>query len=449
MPSSVDATRSCLAVLERLNPALQAFITPMADQALADAEVADRAAEAGNWLGVLHGVPVAVKDCIDVAGVRCTSGSRAYADNVAKKDAVVTRRLRAAGAVIIGKTNLHELSFGGTTQNEHFGSCRNAWNPERLPGGSSGGSAVAAATGMCSVAIGSDTGGSIRAPSALNGLVGLRATMGSISGTGIMPVCPPHDIAGPMARRVTDVARTFTALAGHDPSDPYSVDRPAPDVLSGLRDPLDGVRIAILGGFFKEGVAPEIATAVDAAARVLESRGAVLCDAEIPEAAGAPDALQRTIFADAVDRHRALLLETPDLLSEAVRTRMAPGRAMAAMDYAAAQRWLEHWRWRMRRFFDETAPVVLSATVGIPTPPIAAAADVIALTGEVTRLCWGWAAARIPAITIPCGFTRDGMPIGLQLAAAPWQEPLLLRLAWHYQDATAWHLQEPPLAKGG
>jgi aspartyl-tRNA(Asn)/glutamyl-tRNA(Gln) amidotransferase subunit A len=447
--SSVNKTRKCLEMIEKLNPQLKAFITPTPELAMEAAERADRAATAGAWLGLLHGIPVAIKDNIDVAGVRCTSGSEFFADHVPKTDAHVVQRLKAAGAVIVGKTNLHEFAYGGTTQNVHYGFCRNPWDTDRLPGGSSGGSAVAVAGDMCVCALGSDTGASIRMPAALNGVSGLRPTTGAVSNRGITPVSPAHDTAGPMARNVVDLARLYTATAGFDPLDPSSLNKSPPDVLHALRSGVRKIRIAIPKNFFFDEVDGEIAAAVHNAAKEIGKLGAIISEVDLPGAELTQRYLMPVLYADAASFHRERLENEPEKFGEDVFKRLAPGRSILAMDYADHIGWLTKWRFSIRHFFSEHADAILTPTVCIPAPIADSKSDMTEDTALLSKLNWAWPAARIPSLSIPCGFTRNGLPIGLQLAAARWGEPLLLQIGYAYQTITDWHLRKPSLVSQG
>jgi len=447
--SSVEQTRKCLKTIEKLDSRLKAFITPTPQLAMEAAERADRAAEAGQWLGLLHGLPVAIKDNIDVAEVRCTSGSAFFADYVPNTDAYVVQRLKEAGAVIVGKTNLHEFAYGGTTQNLHYGFCRNPWDTDRLPGGSSGGSAVAVASDMCVCALGGDTGASIRLPSALNGISGLRPTTGAVSNRGITPISPPHDTTGPMARNVVDLARLYTATAGFDSMDAYSSRKSPPDVLLALRSGIKGIRIAVPKNFFFDDVDAEIETAVRHAADELEKLGAILFEVDLPGAELTQQYLMPVLYADAANFHRERLENEPDKFGEDVFKRLEPGRSMLAMDYADHLRWLKEWRFSMQHFFSEQADAILTPTVCIPAPLADPEGDMVEETALLSKFNWAWPAARIPSLSIPCGFTQNGLPIGLQLAAARWGEPLLLRIGYAYQTATDWHLRKPAIVLGG
>lgn len=443
MTTARDRTERCIAAIARLDPRLRAFITPMPDMARRQATQIDAAT---GVLGPVHGLVIAVKDCVDIGGVRATAGSRFFKDRIASVDSTVVARLRAAGAILIGTTNLHEFCFGGTTQNAHWGACRNPWDIARIPGGSSGGSAVAVASFMAEAAIGTDTGGSIRGPASINGISGLRPSFGSVPCTGTFPVSPPLDIPGPLARNVLDLALIFTAIAGHDPADPFSPRHAPPEVLRSLGAGVVGLRIGMPRNHYFDGAPDDITACVMDAARVLERHGAQLVDVEIPHAEEAPQNVQRMIFADAAALHRERLATQPELFDPLVRERLAPGLELRAVDYAAALRWREAFSHGIRQLFAGTIDLVLSPSVATHVPRADDQRNVIAVTAAITKNSWGWAAAGLPALSVPCGFSGDGMPVGLQLAAAPWRDDLVLRAGFAFQQASDFHARRPPLA---
>ena len=442
---AVGRVEACAAAIRRHDDRLRAFITPTIESALATAREADEVAALGDVQGLLHGTVVALKDNIEVAGVRCTAGSAFFADHVPNRDAPVTARLRRAGAILIGKTNLHEFAYGGTTQNEHYGRCRNPWDDTRLPGGSSGGSGVAVAAGMCDVALGTDTGGSIRMPASLNGICGLRPTAGAVPNRGSFPVSPPYDTIGPMARRIVDLAKAYTVMAGPDPADPTSAGKMPPDVLGTLAESIEGVRILMATPWFADAVEPEVIAAVQRAAAVLASLGAAVEEGDLPGAEAAQARLMPIIYADAAAYHRERLEREPDRFGRDVRARLRPGLELRAIDYAASLRWLEGWRVQVEELFREGCDLVLTPTMPCTAPPIEPDDDVIAVSSRLSRFTWLWPAARVPALSVPCGFDSCGLPIGMQLAGPRWSEPLLLRLGHAYQTVTDWHRRRPPL----
>lgn len=436
---------ACLAAIARLDGTLRAFITPMPDAARVQASLADAAAREGRSLGPLHGMVVALKDCIDVAGVRGTAGSRFFADRVSPADATVVARLRAAGATIVGTANLHEFCFGGTTQNAHWGACRNPWDTTRIPGGSSGGSAVAVASGMAEAALGTDTGGSIRGPCSITGVTGLRPSVGAVPCTGIFPVSPPLDTCGPMARSAADVALVFAAIAGHDPADPFSEAREPPEAMRRLSAGVAGLRVGIPRNHYFDGAPAAIAQAALDAARVLERLGARLEDIVVRGAEDAPANVQRIIFADASSLHRGRLASDPGLFDPLVRERLQPGLALPATELADALRWRERFIHSTRRMLATDVDLVLSPMVATEVPRADDARGIVAVSAAIMRNAWGWAAAGVPALALPCGFSPDGMPIGLQLAAGHWRDDVVLRAGHAYQRCTDWHMRLPPL----
>lgn len=438
----VDA---CAEMIRRHDGRLRAFVTPTVESARAAASRADELATHGEAQGLLHGIVVAIKDNVEVAGVRCTAGSAFFADHVPREDAPVVACLRRAGAILIGKTNLHEFAYGGTNQNEHYGRCRNPWDETRLPGGSSGGSAVAVAAGMCDVALGTDTGGSIRMPAALNGICGLRPTAGAVSNRGSFPVSPPHDTIGPLARRIIDLATVYAVIAGPDAADPTAAPEPPPDVLGRLADGIEGIRILMPSRWIAAEADPEVAAAVRDAAEVLAGCGALVEEGDLPGVDQAQARLMPIIYADAAAYHKERLAREPGRFGGDVRKRLEPGLALGATDYAASLRWLERWRCDAEQMFRDRCDVVLTPTVPCPAPPIEGDDDIIGVTSRLTRFTWAWPAARLPALSLPCGFDAAGVPIGMQLAGARWSEPLLLRLGHAYQAATNWHRRRPPL----
>lgn len=442
-PRAREAVEGCLARIEALNPALNAMITTTAEAAREAADACDRAAAEGRWLGLLHGLPIALKDNIETAGVCTTSGAAYLADHIPNRDAPVVARLKAQGAVLTGKANLQELAWGVVSTNPVAGQCRNPWNPARISGGSSGGSGAAVAAGMAEAALGTDTGGSVRIPAAMTGIAGLRPTHGRISTRGITPVSVAHDTVGPMARRVADVARLFAALAAYDSLDPVSRDLPLGNFLPTLGDGIAGVRVGLPRNFFFEDVDAEVEAAVREGARALESLGARLVEVTL---AGAETAQRWTTvmaYADACAYHRERLDAGPGAISRPVYERMILGRDFGAVDYAEAMRGREAWRRTLAEAF-ETVDVLLAPTTPRPAPPIADDRSLHRATQEATRFTYGGALASIPGLSVPCGFSADGLPIGMMLEAAWGAEPLLLRAGHAYQTATDWHLRRTP-----
>jgi aspartyl-tRNA(Asn)/glutamyl-tRNA(Gln) amidotransferase subunit A len=446
MPASGDSasvqTRKALANIERWNPIVNAMIAVTADEAQRAAAELDRAADEGEWLGVLHGVTISLKDCIDMAGVATTGATKILSDNIAVSDAFVTRRLRRNGAVIVGKANLHEWVFGPTSQSKHFGAVRNPWNPDCIAGGSSGGSGASVACGMCAGSIGSDTGGSIRIPASFNGVAGLRPTQGRISNGGTLPVSTAFDTLGPMARHVSDVARIFDAIAGHDRDDVMSADEPVPNFLSRLRDPVGGMRIGLMRRWFFDGLHPEVERAVDEAVATFRSLGVEIVELDLGDVEKSQPLLAFNILvADALQVHAEQIGRRAQDYGEDVLTRFRLGEQVSGVKYAEALRWMEIWRHRLRQAFGRV-DAILSPTTSAPAP-LADGRDFIESIREITRLTYAWSFAGVPALAVPCGFTEGGLPLSFQLAGRWFDEPAVLRLGHAYQSVTRHHLRMP------
>ena len=425
---------------EQLNPTLRAIITPMSDTARIDAQ-RNLSMKAS---GALTGLTVALKDNIDTAGLRSTAGSAFFADRIANNDATVTHRLRASGAVLIGKLNLHEFAFGGTTQNPHYGSCRNPWDTTRIPGGSSGGSGVATAAGFCDVALGTDTGGSIRIPAALNGVVGLRPTVGRVPNTGSIPVSAMFDTIGPMAYRASDVALVFEAIAGYDPACAMSIDVPVESWLSVRSRGVSGLRVGIPSSFFFDGLDPEVDASVHGLVKTLSEIGIQLCEVELPGIGEVHGHMTNVLLCDAAAFHRDRLEQEPERFGADVLERMRIGSNTSGIDHAAGLDAQRQWRRRVERLFDHV-DLIVTPTVGFPAPRIAESVQMIKATRGLTRFTFPWSFAQVPALSLPCGFTAEGLPIGAQLIGRHFSEAVLLAVADAVQEVTNTHRQRPQL----
>jgi len=438
--SSVDLVRACLDRITRHDRELGAFITLTADSAVVEAKRADSDLANGVDRGPLHGIPLALKDLYDTAGIRTTGGSRILADRVPERDSAVVEKLRAAGAVFLGKLNLHEWALGVTNQNPHFGPACNPWDTSRIPGGSSGGSAIAVASGFCYASPGSDTGGSIRIPASLCGVAGLKPTYGRVSLRGVIPLAWTLDHAGPLARTVGDLALALSAIAGHDPLDPSSSDEPVEDYAAGIEDGAQGVRVIVPTNHFFDDVDPEVDAAVREAARVLTSLGASVIEQALPRVELL--AAQRAILlTDAATVHREHLRERAADIGVDVLTRLRAGQTITGTDYAQARRDRDELRREWYSLLREH-DLILSPTTVVAAPP-RDGQDAVAAAQRLTANTAPFNLTGLPAISIPCGFTQAGLPIGLQLAAGPWRERLLLRVARAYEHATPWHERLP------
>jgi aspartyl-tRNA(Asn)/glutamyl-tRNA(Gln) amidotransferase subunit A len=439
--SPVELTEAMLARIERHDPDLNAYITVTADSARHAARAAEAAIMAGHALGPLHGIPVALKDLYATRGVATTYGSPLFADWVPDFDGAAVERLKRAGAVILGKTNLHELAYGTTSANAHYGPVRNPWRRDHHPGGSSGGSAAAVAAGLAYAAMGSDTGASIRQPAACCGIVGIKPTFGRVSKFGALPLSWSQDHVGPLTRTVADAALLMQALAGFDPRDPTSVDRPVPDFGADLDKGVRDTRIGVVRGFFFDDCDPEIVGAVDVAIRVLEDQGARIDEIELADMDAAYAAGVITIAVEGAAYHAADLRARPELFSDELRAAFQLGSFYQATDYVQAQRLRRHLIDQVGREMAGFDAVVMP-TAPIPPTPIAANPPGHAMLRPRNTMPFN--ALGLPAISVPCGFTAAGLPIGLQIAGHAFAEAMVLRIARAYEHATDWR-RTPPL----
>ena len=443
---SVRETERYLDVIERLNPAINAVLTTTPEMALDMAHKADQAADDGEWLGLLHGVPMLVKDCLNVAGTRTTFGSGMYRENIANADSEVVRRIRGSGPVFLGKTNLPEFCYGATTHNVHYGNCLNPWDTTRIPGGSSGGSAAALASGMCRIAFGSDTGGSVRGPASLCGLAGIRPTVGRIPNTNALALTIHADTIGMMARTVPDVARGFAAVAGYDPDDSLSEDVPVENFLPTLRDGIENARVGIPTTFFFENCEPDVVARVMEAAKVVEACGATLVDIDIEGAEEARVATGPTLLAmDMADMHRDGLKNYPEDYGDEVLRRLRAGEPFRGADYANALRILIRWKHQFKRVFQEV-DMLLTPTTPMVAPRWTDAEDLQKATHSILRNCVGLGYAGLPSLNVPVGLDSQGMPVGMQLTAKWFNEPLLFRAGVAYQARTEFHKLRPKIS---
>lgn len=442
-PSATETVQATLDRIESTNPTLNAVITVAAEQAVDAAHMADEATARGEWMGLLHGMPMLVKDNIDAVGMPATSGASWLEGNVPNRDATVVQRLKAAGAILLGKANLHELCFGIRSNNSVAGQCKNPWSPNHIPGGSSGGSGSALAANFCLGALGSDTGGSVRLPASMNGVSGLRPTVGRVPNTGSMPCSASQDTIGPMARRVSDVARILAAISGYDPADPVTEPRTLENFLPSLDDGIEGVRIGIPRAGYFDGADPQIQSALQEAAKVLEGLGANLVDVDVPGMQQTHRWASVVIFSDVCEIHGEQLRESPEAFDKETYDRMISGFKFTGVDYARAMRMRERWKRTLAELFGEV-DALLSPTVHTEVPLIADDKDLLQATRDATRNTYAGAFGQIPGLSVPCGLSGAGLPIGMQLEAAWWQEPLLLRIGHSFQKETDWHLRTPP-----
>ncbi len=448
----VDAVRAYLDRIDSLNSRLSAYITVTREEALDAAEQVGRRLSAGESLGPLAGVPAAVKDQFWTKGILTTNGSRVYQDFVPSEDATVIKRLKEAGMVLLGKLNMSELAMGGT-RNPPWGIAANPWDLERTPGESSSGSGVALSAHLCAASIGEDTGGSGRGPAAYCGVVGLRPTFARVSRYGMSHMCWFMDAAAPMTKTVEDCALVLGAIAGYDPNDPYTSRLPVPDYTRGMKDGVQGLRVGLVRELHNSSdMHPEVRSAIDASLEVFKDLGAEVKDVSIPlvELAGA-------IFVGIADTEGAgardeVLRTRPQDLDQASRTRLLSGALVPAKLYNRAAK----ARVLLRRQFMEAlqeVDVLVSPTSPYPAPKHTAltarfesAEDVRARFFFRRAYTGCYALTALPAISLPGGFTGEGLPIGLQLGAAPFAETTLFRAAYAYEQATPWHTRVAPAA---
>ncbi len=434
--SPVELTRACLDRIERLNPVLNAFITVTGEQALAQAREREAEQTSGRLRSPLHGVPIAVKDLIDTAGIRTTAASALFLDRVPTENAEVIRRLEAAGAVLLGKLNMDEFAYNFTSETSYFGPVHNPWSLDRTPGGSSGGAAAAVAAGLCYGALGSDTGGSIRQPAAFCGIAGLKASYGLVSTCGVVPLAWSLDHVGPMCRSVTGTAIMLQAIAGYDPKDTNSVETPLPDYRATLHGKISSLRLGIPRALFWEDLDPEIETAVRKAADLLDKMTAGTREIRLPPIGNLP-----VLSAEAYTYHEPYLAKSPEKYNSMTRQNILTGEKVAMPSYVRARRKLDRLRHAMKVVFAE---VDLLLTPTTPRSPIrlekGRVPNLILLRNAIPMNIYD-----LPTISIPCGFTRAGLPIGLQISAPRLGEPALLALAHAWEQATPWGRQKPVL----
>lgn len=427
-------TQACYRQIERLEPTINAFITVIPPEQNPE-----------RTKGALAGIPIAVKDLYETAGVRTTSGSLFFKDYIPKQDAAAVGVLKAAGANIIGKTSTHEIALGVTNINPHYGTPRNPWDTAYITGGSSGGSAAAVAAGMCTAALGTDTGGSIRIPASLCGVVGLKPTYGRISLRGILPLSWNLDHAGPLTRSVKDAALLLQILAGYDAEDPASLDVPVDDYLKDIEAGVKSWRIALLTGEFVEASEPEILAALGEAARVFEGLGAKVENVDLKWLHEAGLANGQMTQSDAAAFHHERLTQQPELFGADVRQRLEDGRAISSSEYALARRKQVEARRRGVQFFRQYDALLLPSTA-IPALPIDSIENSASQAPALTRFTAPFNLTGLPALSVPCGFTREGLPIGLQIVCGHWQEANLLRAGHTFERGTEWHEQKPVIA---
>jgi aspartyl-tRNA(Asn)/glutamyl-tRNA(Gln) amidotransferase subunit A len=440
--SPVELTRACLRRIERLNPVLNAFITMTPEEALAQARESEAEVGRGRWRGPLHGIPVGLKDNIDTAGVRTTLASAVFKDRVPSADAEVVRRLKAAGAVLLGKQNLHEVAFGTTAAVSHFGPVRNPWNHDRITGGSSGGSGAAVAAGLCFGAVGTDAGGSIRVPSAYCGIVGLKPTYGLVGmrGGGEAGWWSMNHL-GPMCRTVADAALLLSAIAGYDVRDSTSVNAPIPDYTAALRAKASALRLGVPRAVFYDKLDPEIEAAMNRALGLLRRLTAGFREVSLPPIS---DTMAPTVvLAENYAFHAPYFAKTPQLYHAAIRRNLQQGSEVSTAAYIQSRRELDEARRAIGAVFSNV-DLLVTPTTAVPPPAIEEALR-LGIELELIRNTAPFNTYGLPTVSVPCGFTSSGLPIGIQISGPPFGEMKVLALAHAYEQATDWHTRRPLL----
>lgn len=445
--SATEVLDASLAQIHATEGSISAYVCVLEDRARAAARQADAEIGAGRWKGPLHGVPVAVKDLYDIAGVPTTASSRQRTHWIPEADSAVVKRLESAGAVIVGKTHTHEFAYGAITPDS-----RNPWDTERTPGGSSGGSAATVAACGVYMATGTDTAGSVRIPSSMCGIVGLKPTYGRVSRAGVTSLSWGLDHPGPLTRSVRDAALCLQVMAGYDSADRGSLDAPVPDYGQGLEDGVQGLRVGVPGNYFFDRVDTEVESAVRAAMAQLQDLGATLVEVTIPMADQIIPVEFGIMLPEASAYHHQMLRKSPELYSADVRLLLELGELVSATDYLQAQRVRAHMQRAVAAMFQQI-DVLAAPTLPIPAtrtgdevwtwPDGTPEALVMAYTrytsfGNVTGL---------PTLNVPCGFTQGGLPIGMQLSGRPLDEKTVLRAGRAYEQATDWHQRRPKLAQ--
>ena len=447
--SPVDIIDAHLARIEATEPMLNSFITLLPEEARAAARRAEQEIQSGNYKGPLHGIPVALKDLFNTGGVRTTSGSRIFDNFIPERDCTVAARFHQAGAILLGKLNMHQFAYGPTGENPDYGHMHNPWDLDLITGGSSGGSGSAAAAGQCTITTGSDTGGSIRIPAALCGIVGLKPTYGLVSRYGLTPLSWSLDHPGPMVRTVEDAALSMNVIAGYDPKDVASARVEIPDYTTALTGDVRGLRIGMVREYFEAPLDPEVDRSVRDAIGVLESLGAVVTEVSFPMFNDSQAISGAILMSEAAAYHRDLLASDGEKLYPPVRVRLEAGLFVSAADYLRAQ--------QARSLFDRQARELLEQVdlLAGPTEPVTAPLLLaervqagereVGTTGALTQYTRPYNLTGSPAISVPCGFSEAGLPMALQLAGRPFDELTVLRAAHAYEQATEWHSRRPPI----
>ena len=443
--SPVELTRAFLERIEAIDGRLNSYVTLLPERALAQARAAEAEILRGDYRGPLHGIPIGLKDLYDTAGILTTAMSRVTPDRVPTEDATTVARLNQAGTILLGKLAMHEFALGGPDFTSLFPPARNPWNLAHIPGGSSSGSGAAVAAGLCMGALGSDTGGSIRGPASMCGIVGIKPTYGRVSNFGVVPLSWSQDHCGPMTWTVADNALMLQALAGHDPKDPTTSTAPVPDYSAALREGIAGMTIGVPRRYFFEAgpdVEPETLAAIEGALEVMAELGATVRDVDIPHVEQSRAANQTIMMGEAFAYHEHNLKTRREDYGAMVRDRFLLGGMLTISDYVQAQRVRSLIKREMADALREV-DVLVTPTSPKPAAALEGYSGGATLTGP--SFTGPFNASGIPAISTPGGFSSDGLPIGLQIAGKPFDEATVLRVAYAYEQAARWFERRPPV----
>ncbi|HEV2689602.1 MAG TPA: amidase [Bryobacteraceae bacterium] len=440
--SSEELTRLCLGRIGKLDRTLNAFITVDGDAAMEQARECDRRRKAGRVASRLHGVPIALKDNIDTRGVRTTAAAQVFKDRVPAEDAEVTRRLRDAGVVFLGKLNLDEMAFAGTGTTGCFGAAHNPWNLDRITGGSSAGSAAAVSAGLCFGSVGSDDGGSVRIPGAHCGVVGFKTSYGRVSTRGVVPSAYSMDTIGPIARTVEDAAALLQVLAGYDPVDAITLVEPVPDYSQALGRPIANLRIGVPREYFFEQLHPDVAAAVEEAIRLLRSKVREVRDVTLPRMRAAENG---DYDVELYHYQKPFFDKSPELYHPWSQRHLNLMKKVETLAYIETLKRVRECRRDIRRVFEQVDVLVLP-TMREPAPLISETVSETHRRPPSNTSAFNHFGT--PAITVPCGFSKDGLPIGLQIVGAAFREPVVLQVAHAYHELTEWHRRMPTVLRG-
>lgn len=446
--SPVELTEAYLAAIERLNPALNAYVTVTAERARADAAAATAEIAGGRYRGPLHGIPIGLKDLYDTAGIETFGGAEVLRGRVPERDSTPARKLREAGTVLLGKTNTHEFAWGTTTNNPHTGATHNPWDTSRIPGGSSGGSGAAIAARMAAGTLGTDTGGSIRIPAALNGCVGMKPTFGRASKAGVLPMSWQFDHPGPIARTVEDAAILLEAIAGYDPDDFATVPVPVPDYRAALAGGIAGLRVGVPRDQFFGLLDGEVMVAVEEALETLRALGAEVLDIDAGFTREQTIKAWQLVIAEGQVHHKPYFGTRPEAYSEELANTMRQALP-DALGLTEAYRTSYDIKEGVRRAFETVdvmvTPTTMRAASLIGEEQVEVEGVKMSTGGAFASLTMPFNLAGVPAMSMPCGFTAEGLPIGLQIAGRPFDEATVLRVGHAYECATEWHRRRPPV----